>query len=124
MVGVGGGEIVDIENLSAEASVARELAPARLRSSRHLLTRGGPVETVLAGFGAASWPSGDESPRHSFCSSFIQTKRRVRSSHFFHRLQAPSKLQTSPINLREWISRLWALCGKPIRVKPWFRLNV
>ncbi|WP_426783917.1 hypothetical protein, partial [Pseudomonas atacamensis] len=81
-------------------------------------------ETVVAGFGAALQPSGDESLRHSVCSSFIQIKHRLRSSHFFHRLQPPSKLQTSPINLREWISRLWALCGKPIRVKPWFRLKV
>ena len=38
-------------------------------------------------------------------------------SQFFHQGQPPSKLQTSPINLREWISRLWAFYGKPIRVK-------
>ncbi|MGG7649871.1 hypothetical protein ACQ4OB_17830, partial [Pseudomonas sp. ES4] len=45
-------------------------------------------------------------------------------SQFFHQGQPPSKLQTSPLNLREWISRLWAFCGKPIRVKMWFRLDV
>ena len=44
--------------------VATGFIPARLRSSRHLLTCGGPVETVLAGFGAALQPNGDESPRH------------------------------------------------------------
>ncbi|WP_409316149.1 hypothetical protein [Pseudomonas sp. KCJK9016] len=49
---------------------------------------------------------------------------RVTASQFFHPAQPPTKLQSSPINLREWINRLWALCGKPIRVKKWFRLNV
>jgi len=44
--------------------VVRGFIPARLRSRRNLLTRGVPVETVLAGFGAALQPSGDESPRH------------------------------------------------------------
>src|SRR5438128_11798982 len=44
-------------------------------------------------------------------------------SHIFHQFQPPSKLQTSPINLREWISRLWAFCGNPIRVKLWSQLS-
>ncbi|KAB0515054.1 hypothetical protein F7R05_05155 [Pseudomonas koreensis] len=46
------------------AFVARELAPARLRSSRN------PVSTMFshqsAGFGAASQPSGSKLPRHSY----------------------------------------------------------
>jgi hypothetical protein len=49
---------------------------------------------------------------------------RLIASQFFHQRQPPSKLQTSPLNLRKWISRLWAFYGKPIREKMWFRLNV
>jgi hypothetical protein len=55
---------------------------------------------------------------------FIEKSAAPHPRHFLRQRQPPSKLQTSPINLRVWINRLWALYGKPIRVKPWFRLNV
>ncbi|CAI8874620.1 hypothetical protein EMIT0P171_20204 [Pseudomonas sp. IT-P171] len=73
-----------------------------------------PPEREPAG-GPAGGPAG---------ASSLATILTFGSPQFFHHRQPPSKLQTSPINLREWISRLWVLCGKPIRVKLWFRLNV
>jgi hypothetical protein len=57
---------------------------------------------------------------------FFPTRRVEKNrqrSQFFHQRQPPSKLQSSQINLREWISRLWVFYGKPVRVKLWFRLN-
>ncbi|PMY84320.1 hypothetical protein C1X68_25095 [Pseudomonas sp. FW303-C2] len=45
--------------------MARELAPARLRSSRKPCTCGLPDAIGSNGFGAASQPSGSKLPRHN-----------------------------------------------------------
>ncbi|HCS43402.1 MAG TPA: hypothetical protein DIW52_11325 [Pseudomonas sp.] len=45
--------------------MARELAPARLRSSRKPGECGLPEKNAMAGFGAASQPSGSKLPRHN-----------------------------------------------------------
>ncbi|MCE6978429.1 hypothetical protein EI534_13750 [Pseudomonas frederiksbergensis] len=51
--------------------MARELAPARLRSSRKTGARGVSEDSVIAGFGAASQPSGSKLPRHNSMFGFI-----------------------------------------------------
>jgi hypothetical protein len=51
-------------NELSETPVARELAPARLRSSRKTSRQGVSGKTRLSGFGAAPQPGGSKLPRH------------------------------------------------------------
>ncbi|QDV94179.1 hypothetical protein FFH90_007585 [Pseudomonas sp. ATCC 43928] len=50
--------------MSSKLFVARELAPARLRSSRKSVHRVLSEKNMVIGFGAASRPSGSKLPRH------------------------------------------------------------
>ncbi|CAI8894591.1 hypothetical protein EMIT0P100_20381 [Pseudomonas sp. IT-P100] len=65
MAGAMGDYGVGVFSKTTLIPVARELAPARLLSSRKPGYSGASIETRLNGFGAAAQPSGSKLPRHN-----------------------------------------------------------